>query len=367
MKILILANSDMGLYRFRQELIEALVAEGHEVVCSLPEGGMVAKIVDLGARFVPCCSLQRHGTNPLAELRLISFYESLLKDERPDIVFTYTIKPNVYGGMACGRLGIPYVVNITGLGTAVENGGALQAITLFLYKRGLAKAQKVFFQNEDNRDFMLGKGAVSGACDLLPGSGVNVDRFPALEYPDDGRVRFLFIARIMKEKGIEQYLDAAEQIKKRHPDAEFHVCGACEPEYKGRLRQCQESGAIVYHGCVEDVLPLYEMASCVVLPSYYPEGMSNVLLESCACARPIITTDRPGCREIVDDWVNGFIVRERDSECLIQKMEAFLALPRDQRVEMGKAGRKKVRREFDRQIVVLEYLKELEQHEKTGK
>lgn len=359
MKVLILANNDGGLFHFRRELIETFVDEGHEVVCNLPDGELVPNIVDLGARFVPCDLLQRHGTNPIAELKLISFYELLLRDEQPDIVFTYTIKPNVYGGMACGKLGIPYVVNITGLGTAVENGGLMQKLTLFLYKRGLRKAQKVFFQNAENRDFMLERGVVSGSYDLLPGSGVNLERFPVLDYPNDEIVRFVFLARIMKEKGIEQYLDAASYITKKYSNTEFHVCGACEVEYAGRLEECEKDGTVIYHGCVSDVLPIHRISSCTVHPTYYPEGMSNVLLESCACARPIITTNRSGCREIVDDGVNGYVVRQEDSEDLIRAIELFVALSNEERKELGLAGRRKVVSQFDRNIVVSKYLKEM--------
>lgn len=358
MKVLILANSDGGLYSFRKELLLELVKE-HEVSISVPEGEYVPFFRSIGCK-VCSVAFDRHGTNPLKELELLFGYKKLIKKENPDIVFTYTIKPNVYGGMACARLGIPYVVNITGLGTAVENGGMLQKITLLLYKMGLRKAQKVFFQNPANQKFMLSRGVITGAYDLLPGSGVALDRFPLVEYPKRETIDFLFIGRVMKEKGIEQYLEAAEYIRKKYPQTRFHVCGVCEQDYSQHLAELQEKGIIVYHGRVKNMPEMQRISAATIHPTYYPEGMSNVLLESCASGRPIITTDRPGCREIVEDGINGFVVKQRDSHDLIEKVEKFLALSRQTRRDMGLAGRVKVENEFDRKIVVKKYLAELE-------
>ncbi len=359
MRILILANNDVGLYKFRRELIEALVKE-NEVYINLPEGKYIQDLVSLGCKYVSCELLDRHGTNPFKELKLISYYRKLLKKLKPDIVFTYTIKCNAYGGMACGKLGIPYVVNITGLGTAVENAGLMQKITLTLYKQGLKKAQKVFFQNTENRDFMIDKGVVQGAYDLLPGSGVNLEQYRVLEYPDNGTIDFLFIARVMKEKGIDQYLEAAKYIRSKHPETRFHVCGFCEQAYEDILKDYESRGIIIYHGLVDDMVSMYKIANCTIHPTYYPEGLSNVLLESCACGRPIITTNRAGCREVVEDGVNGYVAKEKDSQDLIEKIEMFLGKSVEERRQMGFNGRAKVEREFNRQIVVQKYVDEVE-------
>ena len=360
MIILILANYDLGLYKFRRELLEALVGAGHEVICCLPDGPLVPAIEALGCRFVPCPWLSRHGMNPATELRLLRFYKRILREIRPDFVFTYTIKPNAYGGMACGALGIPYAANVTGLGTAIENGGTVGKVSLALYRRGLRKAQKVFFQNTMNRDFMLARHVVrEGQYDLLPGSGVNLEAYPPVPYPGGETVDFVFVSRIMREKGIDQYLEAAEAVRARHPETRFHICGFCEQDYQPRLEQLERDGVVICHGLVEDMKSIYAMTACTVHPSYYPEGMSNVLLESCACGRPIITTNRPGCGEIVDDGVNGFVVREKDSADLVEKIETFLSLPWERRRDMGLAGRAKVEKEFDRQIVIQKYLDEL--------
>lgn len=359
MRVLILANIDMGLYKFRRELLEELVEENDVFFC-VPEGKFTESIKNIGCKFIPCSLMNRHGANPVQELKLLSFYKKILCDINPDIVFTYTIKCNAYGGMACASLGIPYVANITGLGTAIENGGLVQKIGLVLYKMGLRKAQKVFFQNTENRDFMINHGIVKGAYDMLPGSGVNLNQYEVLPYPDGETIDFVFIARIMKEKGIDQYIEAAKEIRKHHPETRFHVCGFCEQNYEGLLKELNNNGTIIYHGLVSNMKPIYQMVSCTVHPTYYPEGLSNVLLESAASGRPIITTDRSGCREVVEDGVNGYVVKQRDSQGLIEKIEKFLNLSAGERKAMGMAGRAKVEREFDRQIVIRKYEEEVE-------
>jgi galacturonosyltransferase len=358
MKILILANNDIGLYKFRKELVSKLAKE-HKVFMCLPDGEYIKKLESIGGQFVPCKLLDRHGTNPIKEFKLISFYRAVLKDIRPDIVLTYTIKPNVYGGAACASLNIPYVANITGLGTAVENGGLLQKITLGLYKFGLRKAQKVFFQNTENRDFMLEYGVVKGAYDMLPGSGVNLSQYQVFDYPEGEIIDFVFVARVMKEKGIEQYLEAAQYIRKKYPNTRFHICGFCEQDYKEKLEELDRQGIVTYHGLVSEMTEVYQMSACTIHPTYYPEGLSNVLLESAASGRPIITTNRSGCREVIDDGVNGYIVKQRDSQDLIEKIEKFLSLTWEERRQMGLAGRAKVEKEFDRQIVVEKYMQEV--------
>ena len=360
MKILILANNDVGLYKFRRELIAALLAQKHDVVICLPYGDYVEELVALGCEFVACELLERHGTNPIKEAKLIHFYKDTIKNINPDIVFTYTIKPNVYGGIVCGQLKIPYVVNVTGLGTAVENRGLIQKVTLALYKLGLKKAQMVFFQNKENQDYMLSHNVIRGAYDLLPGSGVNLERFPLLEYPDDSKViRFAFISRIMKEKGIDQYLEAAKYIKNKYPNTEFHVCGFCEDEYEGQLEKLSEKGIVIYHGMIRDVSAFLKDIHCVVHPTYYPEGISNVLLEACASGRPIITTDRSGCREVVENGVNGYISLSQNSADLTDKIESFLNLGHHEKFLMGRNGRVKVENEFNRVKVVNRYLQEV--------
>lgn len=359
-RILIIANNDVGLYKFRKELIEELL-KNHEVHIALPDGGYVKELVSMGCVFHPT-EFNRRGTNPFQDLMLLKMYKAIIRKLAPKVVLTYTIKPNIYGGIACASLNVPYITNITGLGTAVENKGFLQIVTTTLYKYALRKSRKVFFQNQDNLVFMKNKRIVNSNYDLLPGSGVNLDHYKPMPYPNDGMVNFIFVARVMKEKGIDQYLDAAEYISQKYPNTRFHVCGVCDGDYKDILDEKCREGTIIYHGAVNDMLPIYEMCSCTIHPTYYPEGMSNVLLESCASARPIITTDRAGCREVIDNGVNGYVCGQQDRKDLIDKIELFLSLSSEEKKEMGEKGRKKVEREFDRNIVVKKYLMEIEKN-----
>lgn len=363
MKIMILANNDAGLYKFRLELLEELV-KAHEVLICLPDGEYIENMVELGCEFIPCDCLERQGKNPLKDLKLLSFYKRILAQYRPDIVFTYTIKPNSYGGMVCGAMKIPYVANITGLGTAIENESWMQKIALTIYHLGLRNAQKVFFQNSENRDFMVNRRMINGEYDLLPGSGVNLKRYKVAEYPLGKTVNFVFVGRMMKEKGIENFLEAAEYITEKYPETRFHICGSYEQDYQDKLERLQKKNVVQYHGMVRDMVAVYREMSCTIHPSYYPEGLSNVLLESAACGRPIITTDRSGCREVIDDGINGFICKQNDSQDLIKQIEKFLSLSWEERKDMGLAGRKKVEKEFSREIVIQKYLKELEEVKK---
>lgn len=358
-KVLFFVNHDAYLYNLRYELVEALRNAGHKVVISSPKGERIKDLQAIGCEFIET-DVARHGTNPFEDIGLFFTYLKILKKERPDIVFSYTIKPNIYGGMACEIMGVPYVANITGLGTAVENGGMMQKFTVLLYKLAFRKIQRVFFQNTENRQFFIDKKIALKKHGLLPGSGVNLKKFSYIEYPEGTKTEFAFISRIMKEKGADQYLEAAEKIKEKYPDTVFHVCGFCEQAYEERLNKLQEKGVVIYHGVVSDVRTVIKDMHCIIHPTYYPEGMSNVLLESSASGRPIITTNRSGCREVIDDGINGFIVEQKNSADLIEKIEEFLSLSYEQKKEMGIAGRKKVEKEFDRQIVVDKYMEELE-------
>ncbi len=360
-KILILANNDIGLYNFRKELIERLIQERNEVYISLPNGERVKDLEKLGCIFVET-NVDRRGTNPIKDLKLILKYKNILKKVKPDIVLTYTIKPNIYGGLMCMIKNIPYICNITGLGTATENKSIVQKIVFVLYKCALKRVKCCFVQNSENLQFLTDNKLVDKMrCKLIPGSGVNLKHFKVLPYPNNSEnVRFLFISRIMKEKGIEQYLEAAKVIKGKYSNTEFHVLGFCEQEYEEQLQKLTKDGIINYHGLQKDVIPFLQETSCLIHPSYYPEGMSNVLLEASASGRPSITTNRSGCREIVEDGKTGYIIEIKNSQQLIDKIEEFLKLSNDQRKQMGLEAREKVEKEFDRNIVIEEYLKEME-------
>lgn len=356
---MILANSDIGLLSFRQEIVTSLVDRGYEVTVSVPEGKRVCEIEALGCK-VDIANISRRGMNPIEDLKLLNYYLILLTREKPSVVLSYTIKPNIYGGIACSIKGIPYVVNITGLGSAVENPGLLQTLTVNLYKVAMWKASCIFFQNEGNRAFFVEKNIRKDIHRLIPGSGANIKKFYPMEYPMSGLIKFLFVSRIMKEKGIEEYFAAAGHFRKLRNDVEFHILGACEEDYASQLMDLESAGIVIYHGQQNDVRPFLSECSCLIHPTYYPEGMSNVILEAASTARPVITTRRHGCMEAVDDGVTGFLFEERDTEGLIAQIERFIAMPIEARAEMGQKARAKMEREFDRQIVVDAYLDEID-------
>lgn len=358
MKILILGNSCVGLYKFRKELLQKLV-EDNEVFISIPDGVFIPQLKEIGCKFIET-PIERRGTNPFKDLELLDKYNQMIKDINPDVVLTYTIKPNVYGGLACQKNNVPYICNVTGLGSAVENGGLIQLITTTLYRLGLRKAHKVFFQNQDNLDFMKNKNIVKDNYDLIPGSGVNLNQYKLFDYPKKDTIDFVYVGRMMEEKGFGLYIKAAEYIKNKHPEARFHVCGAYEDDFKEKVEELIKNDILIFHGLVDDMTEIYKQVDCTIHPTYYPEGMSNVLLESLACGRPIITTDRPGCKEIVDDQINGFVVKQQDLDSLIEKIEKFISLSYEDRKQMGINGRKKVEELFDRNIVINKYIQEID-------
>lgn len=358
-KVLILVNHDIVIYNFRLEIVQRLLNEGYEVHISSPYGERIDDLIELGCHYVEA-EIERHGTNLIEEARLYIYYRKIIKNIKPDIILSFTIKPNIYGGIAARLAGIPYIANITGLGSAVENEGLLQKISVMLYKVAFKKVSCVFCQNEENQQFFIDNNIAIEKHKLIPGSGVNLEQFQVLEYPPKETVEFVFISRIMKEKGIEQYLEAAKYIRGKYPNTKFHICGFCEEDYEDRLAELQEEGIIIYHGMLRDVREIIEKTHCTIHPTYYPEGMSNVLLESAACGRPLITTNRSGCREIVDDGVNGYLVESQNTQELIEGIERFLMLDCETKRKMGIAGRKKVKREFDRDIVVNAYMEQIQ-------
>lgn len=353
-KIVILVNSDIVIYNFRLELVEALLSNGYQVVIVSPYGKRIDFLTQLGCKFIEL-NLARHGKNPFQDLNLLKNYKKILKMEKPDVVLTYTIKPNIYGGMACQSLKIPYIANITGLGDAIENGGLLQKITLFLYKLGLKKAKKVFFQNASNQKFFLDKKIVKGQNELLPGSGVNVTRFVCADYPTSESIKLLFIGRITRDKGVHELAEAAKIMARKHPNLVFDIVGWAD---EGSKNPFETLGNCYCHGSQVEVKPFIEKTHAIVLPSYH-EGMANVLLEAASCGRPILASNIPGCQETFDEGVTGFGFEPKNIDSLCAAIEKFIVLPYEQKREMGKLGRKKMEEQFNRQIVVDKYLEQI--------
>ena len=358
MKILILSNSDSGLYQFRKELIERLTID-NEVMCSVPNAdGFLEKLEKLGCKCINT-EFERRSKNPFKDLKLLRTYRKLIRQYNPDAVLTYTIKPNVYGGIACRMEKKPYLANITGLGTAIENGGLLGRLSLALYRIGLKKAECVFFQNENNKLFFEKMGITGKYMRLIPGSGVNIKTHSLEPYPADDEVfRFLFVGRVMKDKGIGELLEAVVAVKAQNKCIFLDVVGGCDEAYQDLLEEYENKGFLKYHGKQEDVHPFYKNAHCVVLPTYH-EGMANVLLEASSVGRPVIATRVPGCREIFDEELTGFGCEAGDAQSLVTAMKRMSDLSWNERRTMGLSAHDKVAREFDRNIVVNAYIEQL--------
>jgi glycosyltransferase involved in cell wall biosynthesis len=359
MKILILANFGMGLYKFRKELLEELISRNNEVYISLPNDEYVPKLESMGCKFVET-NLDRRGTNPITDLKLLLDYITIIKRIKPDVVLSYTVKPNVYGGIACRITKTPFMTNITGLGTAVENEGLIQKITLILYRIGLKKASCVFFQNETNREFFIENSIVKNNTKLVPGSGVNIEQHNLEEYPDsDETIRFLFIGRIMRAKGIEELLKAAKSVKEVYPNVQFDLIGFSEEDYKQKLYDLEKCEIIKQHGQQDDIHSFIKKSHATILPSYH-EGTANVLLESASSGRPVLASRVPGCIETFDEGVSGFGFEVKNVVSLAETIIKFIELSNEEKRNMGLAGRRKMEKEFDRNIVVNAYVYEID-------
>jgi galacturonosyltransferase len=355
----LLTNNFEGLYRFRKELIECLAIH-HKVVCALPGPFHTEWFARNGCGWIEVRT-DRRTVNPVSDLKLLLAYKRIIKEIRPDLVLTYTVKPNIYGGIASADLNIPYIVNITGLGSAITRRAFLKSVVFQLYRHALRRAGCVFFQNADNLRLFLDRGIVKCKYKLIPGSGVNIEQHSFCEYPADSKkTRFLFVGRIMKEKGIDEFLKCAERIKARYPEAQFDIIGWLEEQhYESILDEYRRKGIADFHGFQEDVDAFIERSHVVVNPSYH-EGMSNVLLEAAAIGRPVLASDIPGCRETFEDGVTGLAFKPQDADDLEAKMVEFIELPYHRKREMGNAARRKVEEEFDRRIVIDAYMEEIE-------
>lgn len=357
MKILVLANSDLGLYKFRKELLQSLIDQGNEVFISLPDGKFVLLMAAMGCHFIQT-SFERRGVNPIKDLRLLFQYERIVRKIEPDVVLTYTIKPNIYGGIVCRIHRVKYIENITGLGTAIEDKGALSKVLLLLYKIGLKEAAQVFFQNKRNQKFFKIKGIIQKS-QLIPGSGVNLQEHCYEEYPDTDEIRFLFIGRIMRDKGIEELLTCAKYINEKHKNIYFDLIGDYDEEkYRDEIAFLEKTGTITYLGLQDNVHAFIRSHHAVILPSYH-EGLSNVLLEAAACGRPVLATLVPGCRETFIDGISGIGFSAQSSDALIKAVEKFISLSYEERRQMGIRGREKMVREYDRKLVIEAYMNEI--------
>ncbi len=347
-KILILVNDVTTVMQFRTELVKALVTAGNKVFVSVPKSERNSEIEALGATVIETSS-SRHGTNPIEDFKLFLSYIKLLKEQKPDVVLTYTVKPNSYGGMACGLLKVPYMANVTGLGV-IEDEGLLQKLMLTLYKVGCRKAKCVFFQNKSNLEFFQQRNIVGDNVQLLPGSGVNIEKFSYLDYPQDGKINIVFVGRIIKDKGVFELSEVAEHYA-NNKNVQFTIVGDVEYGSENPFSGISNVTCVGFH---KDVRPFLKDAHAVILPSYH-EGMANVLLEGAASGRPILASDIPGCKETFDEGITGFGFEAKNVDSIKYAVDKFLSLSYEQKREMGKKGREKMENQFDRKIVIQKY------------
>lgn len=353
-KVLILINSSGGLYDFRNEFVKALAAK-YQVTVSVPDDTKVKELEEEGCRIIRT-AINRRGVNPSEDLKLYRTYRRMMKEIQPDLVITYTIKPNIYGGFCAGRLKIPYLATITGLGGAFDRKGLFLKLIVQMYRTGLKKAECVFFQNQENRGIFEKLGIISGKTRMVMGSGVNLDRHCYEPYPQGEDVHFLFVGRVMKERGILEYLEAA---KKLHSDSvHFDILGYCDEDYQEMLNDMERQGVIRQLGFHTEVHPYLAAAGAIVVASFH-EGMSNALIEGAATGRPVIASNISGCLEAFEEGVTGFGFTPGKAKELIAAMEKFLELSVDERAAMGRRAREKMEREFDRKLVTAEYMDEV--------
>lgn len=361
--IALLTNNDDDVYCFRKELIEALIADGFEMLISCPDGPKFELMKDIPYIY-DNPDIDRRGTNPVKDFGLLMHYRKLFKKYRPAVVLTYTAKPNVYASIAAHWMGIPVINNLTGLGSVVNESGMKQAFIMWLFKLAYQKSACMMFQNATNMQVAIDQGMVKGDYKLIPGSGVNTDRYPLQPYPagGDGKegepIVFNYIGRVLQDKGVDDYIEAAKRIKVKYPQTEFNMLGFIEPteiHYEEDLRILGEQGIVMYRGSQKDVKPWVARAHATIHPSTYGEGMSNVLLESASMGRFIITTNNPGCQETLEHEKTGFIYQGGNVDALVETIERFLAMPNETRQKMGEAGRERVKALFSREFVIKAY------------
>lgn len=365
--IALLTNNDDDIYCFRKELIEGIIDAGYEMLISCPDGEKFELMKHLEYRYDDPV-IDRRGTNIVADAKLFLHYFKLFIKNKPSVVLTYTAKPNVYAGLAAYLLRIPVISNVTGFGSVLNEGGFKQKLIMSLFKFAFRRSACVMFQNSTNMKLAEESGMVKGEHTLIPGSGVNTDRYPLQPYPDGGngksgeKVVFNYIGRILHDKGVDDYIEAAKRIKAEYPNTEFNMLGFIEPtemHYKKLLSELEEKGIIKYRGSQKDIKPFVTASHATIHPSTYGEGMSNVLLESASSGRPIISTDNPGCQETFIDGKTGLLYHGGDVDALCNQIKNFLALPNEERKAMGEKGREYIKSNFSREIVIEAYLEKI--------
>ena len=365
MHVLMTVNAAWNIWNFRRPITQVLLDAGHKVTVLAPPDDSVASLRQMGCAFIPL-KMNAKGLNPFDELKLLQHFKRHFQEQKPDIILSYTIKNNTFGALAAKSLRIPFVPNVSGLGTGFLSGGTLQFLVEQLYRHAYRDLPVVFFQNTDDRDlFTTRRLTTTGQAALLPGSGIDLEHFQAVELPRGKPVVFLLIARLLRDKGVLEFIEAARQVKSAHPSVRFQLLGAAGSENRTAISAetvagWVQEGVVDYLGTTSDVRPVIASAHCVVLPSYR-EGAPRTLIEAAAMARPLIATDVPGCRAVVDHDTTGFLCAVRDASSLANAMRRFLALSTEEQEKIGQAGRTKMERAYDQMLVVHAYVNAIQE------
>lgn len=359
-KVLFVGNNEIGLYNFRKEVVTSFIEKGFNVIVCCPFENKEQQFQQIGCKTIDVL-IDRRGKNPLTDLKLLFTYFKIIKKEKPDYIFSYTIKPNLYVGLVNFFFKKKFFPNITGLGSVFANKNIVTKLVTFFYKLSFKSATKVFFQNEQNKQLFVDKNIIKkNKSILLPGSGVNIEVNKYSEYPqDDGQIRFVFLGRIMKEKGIYELIEAFKKLSEKYSNIHLDIYGFCEGDehnFKATIQDCKN---ISYKGFIEEPETAIIGCNAIVLPSYH-EGLSNVLLEASAIGRSVIASDICGCKETFDDGITGFGFEPKNIESLINALESFINLSYEQKKQMGVNAREKVKKDFDRNIVINRYLEQVE-------
>lgn len=371
MHILFSANSTWNIWNFRSAIVRCLLAKGHRITILAPPDGAVASLQEMGCRVLPL-QMNNSGLNPLEDMALFFRLREIFRNEKPDVVLSFTIKNNVYGALAAKAAGVPLIPNVTGLGTVFLKGRLMEALAVGLYRRAFRSLPAVFFQNPEDEKLFADLGIVRRKQSrLVPGSGIDLAHFRSRgSLPSDDRTVFLMIARLIRDKGVIEYIEAAREIRASHPGVRFQILGTAAADNRtsigpGQLRSWVDGGIVEYLGAVPDVRPFIQSASCVVLPSYR-EGLPRTLIEAASMERPVIATDVPGCRSIVRHGRNGLLCKAKDSSSLAQAMRDFIGLTAEQRITMGRAGRAIAEQEYDEAFVIGAYLDAIARFEQAA-
>lgn len=358
-KLLFISNKDNNFYNFRSEKILKLKKLGHEIVLLCPYGKKIDYFTERGCRFIDL-GIDRRGTNPFRDLLLVKNYLKILKKEEPDVVLTYTTKSSIYGGIACRLTKIPYIINNAGLIESRNYSWYVGYVLDMLYRIGFGGAICMMYQNHQERDYVNKLLNNKIHYRDIPGSGVNLNDFVFKPYPENDRlIVFNFVARVIKFKGIDEYLECAKAIKAKYPHTEFRIFGDFDDDaYREIIVGLEKQGIVKYMGIQMNMRPFIEECHAAIHPSYY-EGMTNVVLEHSASGRPCIGSDISGVYEGIEDGKTGYLCKVRNSQSLIEAVDRFINLPHDKKVAMGSAARKKMEREFDRNIVTDIYIEEI--------